>query len=165
MSKKFQHTAARRRLVSCRYRNDHECSVSTHSRPKAAGAFFTFWAVCQVVSTHSRLKAAGPRSFPIKTQSRRFNTQPPEGGWNAPRHFAAHSRSFNTQPPEGGWVRLGLPLTDVPVSTHSRLKAAGRLKSPIPYGNLGFNTQPPEGGWADIQSLTRAKIMFQHTAA
>ena len=33
------------------------------------------------------------------------------------------------------------------VSTHSRLKAAGKTK-PDPDGSPGgFNTQPPEGGW------------------
>ncbi len=34
---------------------------------------------------------------------------------------------FNTQPPEGGWLLLGLGVTLVSyVSTHSRLKAAGK---------------------------------------
>ena len=53
---KFQHTAARRRLVlhlACRF----YCVVSTHSRPKAAGALDS-----------------------VQTSDVRFNTQPPEGG-------------------------------------------------------------------------------------
>ena len=33
------------------------------------------------------------------------------------------------------------------VSTHSRLKAAGRLKTVRQQSIQGFNTQPPEGGW------------------
>ena len=56
----FQHTAARRRLV--RYRNTalKRSSVSTHSRPKAAGSVHLMTYVRFAVSTHSRPKAAGP---------------------------------------------------------------------------------------------------------
>ena len=58
---------------------------------------------------------------------------------------------FNTQPPEGGWDKLdGADTYDV-VSTHSRLKAAGGDCS-VKRGDDGFNTQPPEGGWSDIIS-------------
>ena len=35
------------------------------------------------------------------------------------------------------------------VSTHSRLKAAGLLEvSSIFFESSSFNTQPPEGGWS-----------------
>ena len=55
---------------------------------------------------------------------------------------------FNTQPPEGGWERdLWKPIVPVPVSTHSRLKAAGRLVFFTSQHSHRFNTQPPEGGW------------------
>ena len=37
--------------------------------------------------------------------------------------------SFNTQPPEGGWSGTRLPSIHTFVSTHSRLKAAGRYFS------------------------------------
>ena len=144
----FQHTAARRRLVGYSLLSGLGSSVSTHSRPKAAGN----------VKPLNKL-----RSFC-------FNTQPPEGGWDLHRrahigitvpfqhtaarrrlgrqfdrfagfdtfqHTAARRRlvsafnqpfltsCFNTQPPEGGWIAFG--------------KAAPLC--------LGFNTQPPEGGW------------------
>ena len=33
------------------------------------------------------------------------------------------------------------------VSTHSRLKAAGRAALRGGIAQIGFNTQPPEGGW------------------
>ena len=32
---------------------------------------------------------------------------------------------FNTQPPEGGWLPVEVDIELMPVSTHSRLKAAG----------------------------------------
>ena len=56
---------------------------------------------------------------------RRFNTQPPEGGWETISQKEYALLGFNTQPPEGGWVRWRIPQTSL-----SR-----------------FNTQPPEGGW------------------
>ena len=57
---------------------------------------------------------------------RRFNTQPPEGGWIPAFKSRVLGRSFNTQPPEGGWVmRLVLVYRLHIVSTHSRPKAAG----------------------------------------
>ena len=57
----------------------------------------------------------------------RFNTQPPEGGWDDGRGNARMGVCFNTQPPEGGWIFMIMCLVSV----------------------CGFNTQPPEGGWTN----------------
>ena len=54
---------------------------------------------------------------------------------------------FNTQPPEGGWNHAVNINYSFDVSTHSRLKAAGSAVAPSDFGRCGFNTQPPEGGW------------------
>ena len=81
---RFQHTAARRRLDTLPSSWAYAARVSTHSRPKAAGSVLQ-----------------GPCTF-----QRRFNTQPPEGGWAR-------------QPAQSGFDR---------VSTHSRPKAAGSTK-------------------------------------
>ena len=73
------------------------------------------------------------------------------------------------------------------VSTHSRLKAAGRDVLRHQYGDRGFNTQPPEGGWIVFilhdsisycfntqppeggwkqrKKAKRSSRLFQHTAA
>ena len=64
-----------------------------------------------VVSTHSRLKAAGSNNAKILITTKRFNTQPPEGGWREKLQK---------------WVICI-------VSTHSRLKAAG---CNIKFGHL-----------------------------
>ena len=40
--------------------------------------------------------------------------------------------------------RFLLPMM---VSTHSRLKAAGKNYLVKKFWSTGFNTQPPEGGW------------------
>ena len=122
--------------------------VSTHSRPKAAGADnLVFKVFINFVSTHSRPKAAGGRFSLLSyffylfqhTAARRrlgffcacygvcgcFNTQPPEGGWSSFSLPARGRRRFNTQPPEGGWVSCNIVIVDW----------------------YCFNTQPPEGGW------------------
>ena len=78
----FQHTAARRRLaIPPKSRRKWRC-VSTHSRPKAAGA---------------------AHGWPTPLTSC-FNTQPPEGGWQAGQAPLGPLERFNTQPPEGGWA-------------------------------------------------------------
>ena len=140
---KFQHTAARRRLGITVLVDMPPIDVSTHSRPKAAGAI--------------RVRALWRVSC--------FNTQPPEGGWIQKRdvestanNVSTHSRpkaagltaygrigakSFNTQPPEGGWL----------------------LRQKKTSGIYGFNTQPPEGGWQTPSSNGSAIKLFQHTAA
>ena len=100
------------------------------------------------VSTHSRPKAAGPTLRRNVCLSRRFNTQPPEGGWVRDNAAAAVNLSFNTQPPEGGWV-LSEPKAYPDTRfqhTAARRRLVSRLWAKDKFG--GFNTQPPEGGWA-----------------
>ena len=77
----FQHTAARRRLEPNQAEPTLVNTVSTHSRPKAAGPSLINHIYC-VFS---------------------FNTQPPEGGWAHHSYIRRALVSFNTQPPEGGW--------------------------------------------------------------
>ena len=55
--------------------------------------------------------------------------------------------SFNTQPPEGGWQARLYYVHQISVSTHSRPKAAGHAEIINQFQLNGFNTQPPEGGW------------------
>ena len=145
---RFQHTAARRRLVQMHRTKMENLYVSTHSRPKAAG--------CDAAS--------------VRVERRSFNTQPPEGGWIDDFVSCTKRPCFNTQPPEGGWL-LHLPYSFgcqrfqhtaarrrlainsqvrqvvSSVSTHSRPKAAGFRKRPRQPISRCFNTQPPEGGW------------------
>ena len=64
----FQHTAARRRLVDEWAMLALIHSVSTHSRPKAAGLYCTYSFDFLVVSTHSRPKAAGINNAKQKGQ-------------------------------------------------------------------------------------------------
>ena len=69
------------------------------------------------VSTHSRPKAAGGFGKCNARKHRRFNSQPPEGGW--------------AMPPLRG---MGL----IRVSTHSRPKAAGSVPFSVPTSDAQF---------------------------
>ena len=89
-----------------------------------------------------------------------FNTQPPEGGWQANLSRPCPAQRFNTQPPEGGCGAIGNRKNGDCVSTHSRPKAAGSVSAPFLYAQGGFNTQPPEGGWMCQQHASRRTWRF-----
>ena len=61
----FQHTAARRRLGRRACLEGFDKGISTHSRPKAAGAGQNLHRRTFGISTHSRPKAAGPSFRPV----------------------------------------------------------------------------------------------------
>ena len=119
------------------------CSVSTHSRLKAAGVKLQAFFEAEVVSTHSRLKAAG-HLVRLSSLWLRVST---------------HSR-LKAAGKLGGSRRIGID-----VSTHSRLKAAGPYAQDDVRRKFCFNTQPPEGGWEQIGHQKPVFVMFQHTAA
>ena len=101
----FQHTAARRRLDIQTVLDSYDLSVSTHSRPKAAGSFNKLGVKIKDVSTHSRPKAAGAIAFRRHEQS----------------EVSTHSR-----PKAAGNLSETISRLNE-VSTHSRPKAAGFL--------------------------------------
>ena len=100
--------------------------VSTHSRPKAAGARVGLQCFQSSVSTHSRPKAAGTVFKIFAFCEHGFNTQPPEGGWCSDcsahlvywefQHTAARRRLV---------MKSATHKSPYKVSTHSRPKAAG----------------------------------------
>ena len=145
------------------YYPSHVQSVSTHSRPKAAGSFtLPAWSDV-IVSTHSRPKAAGPMVFI----------------WTRNLFVSTHSR-----PKAAGSVTIK-PITQLGVSTHSRPKAAGKApskgetklkwfqhtaarrrmaKNPQTITNhMRFNTQPPEGGWKSLKARIIQLIVSTHS--
>ena len=122
----FQLTAARRRLVWPPNSFCLAMSVSTHSRPKAAGPASCPWHYSNPCF-NSQPPEGGwlHRSLPQQRQGR-FNSQPPEGGWPLFHMLVIPLRCFNSQPPEGGWAGEALlKWASTRVSTHSRPKAAG----------------------------------------
>ena len=144
-ARSFQHSAARRRLRAVRVRTWRIQTVSTLSRPKAAGTTIPFmlrtatfqhsaarrrllahiasryeW---QDVSTLSRPKAAVTLpSYHIPTKVVSTLSRPMAAGF---RIQSIEVRlGFNTQPPEGGWRIYKCPFISFSVSTLSRPKAA-----------------------------------------
>ena len=158
-------------------------TVSTHSRPKAAGVYCASKPLILRVSTHSRPKAAGtvPKSrsalckcfntqppeggwqriAPLMFLMASFNTQPPEGGWECSTQHHPPLSSFNTQPPEGGWLQKTDNTAGFrTVSTHSRPKAAGVRCGWGRSASIRFNTQPPEGGWRRCIRCPPSRVSF-----
>ena len=74
----------------------HCPEVSTRSRPKAAGLTTGKFSNAAVVSTRSRPKAAGSDEHEECEDRRRFNTQPPKGGWHSSLSVKDAVRGFNT---------------------------------------------------------------------
>ena len=59
-----------------------------------------------------------------------------------------------------------VPVADnstILVSTHSRLKAAGPCVSRLYGAYRGFNTQPPEGGWDELNRLLAQRDVSTHS--
>ena len=99
------------------------------------------------VSTHSRPKAAGYVHQQLYAQRNRFNTQPPEGGWHFLCSIARIFIRFNTQPPEGGWHFLFRFFLYFVVSTHSRPKAAGKANIAKRIGiDVSTHSRPKAAG-------------------
>ena len=138
----FQLTAARRRLGDDGPANSVCGQVSTHSRPKAAGA------------------AGRLRSF----DDGGFNSQPPEGGWWLKQLACVVRWCFNSQPPEGGWAHVEAALQGRSVSTHSRPKAAGLiLLHACCFYSVSTHSRPKAAGM-HLQLFCRY-CRFQLTAA
>ena len=72
------------------------------------------------------------------------------------------ARRFNTQPPEGGWEDRVISADRYLVSTHSRLKAAATAFLPLAV-NVSFNTQPPEGGCHYVGLIIRSDTVSTHS--
>ena len=103
-SRMFQLTAARRRLVGYRAVQLEPLAVSTHSRPKAAGAVQAQEQIQQAVSTHSRPKAAGYTLAQYAAHECVSTHSRPKAAGFKFRMFKLLCLCFNSQPPEGGWA-------------------------------------------------------------
>ena len=122
-------------------------SVSTHSRPKAAGGQDMPNVFRVGVSTHSRPKAAGEYGIFPRTNSDGFNTQPPEGGWEdvaelfLPNHKFQHTAARRR-------LEKSKNVDYLPI-WFQHTAARRRLENTLPHKQsfMSFNTQPPEGGW------------------
>ena len=145
-------------------------SVSTHSRPKAAG-ILVLYCIKDLRFQHTAARRRLVENFGrINIRIFCFNTQPPEGGWFCSirfilifdlfQHTAARRRladvfaynkwhvAFQHTAARRRLVKRMMEVFRIfKVSTHSRPKAAGRVTAYKSVMYASFNTQPPEGGW------------------
>ena len=139
----FQHTAARRRLVS------NHVGLSMNK-------------MFQHTAARRRLGRIGWSSMCWKkfqhTAARRRLGQPSRrrGCLRLFQHTAARRR-LGTGRGDGAKAQN--------VSTHSRPKAAGFWAARRAQLAASFNTQPPEGGWQWQSYTQKSPRWFQHTAA
>ena len=90
--------------------------------------------------------------YPVceRIRRRRFNTQPPEGGWGRYCPISATGACFNTQPPEGGWDAIRDLINALWVSTHSRPKAAGcPARQAAKLAGVSTHSRPKAAGSVD----------------
>ena len=125
----FQHTAARRRLDPYRRNQAVAGSVSTHSRPKAAGTANTALS-CSMMFQHTAARRRLDFNELLIFQSPKFQHTA------ARRRLVIRLRSFpiglmvstHSRPKAAGSQR-NIFFIDLKVSTHSRPKAAGTVKA------------------------------------
>ena len=140
----------------------------------------------QLTAARRRLAAL---SIPHAMSFRRFNSQPPEGGWVCGYPNGEYRHRFNSQPPEGGWLRnvqsvwtrtlkfqltaarrrLELSVNSLVPAHGFQLTAARRRLGSHRFSRSRrfprFNSQPPEGGWAIEVHIRQRLPRFQLTAA
>ena len=123
-------------------------AVSTHSRPKAAGALDDFVNAGTYVSTHSRPKAAGDERDVEALSTLMFQLTAARRRLDTARERGTPIDSFNSQPPEGGWMMSDKYLLKAMMFqlTAARRRLADLYNSRN-TSSAGFNSQPPEGGW------------------
>ena len=140
----FQHTAARRRLVSTN-KKMRWIYTGFNTQPPEGG-----WAGIMV---ETLLK-----NWFQHTAARRRLVY---GNYGFPRFTG----SFNTQPPEGGWFMETTAFRDLPeVSTHSRPKAAGRPFERFSADcKVSTHSRPKAAGAS--HAFPFVLVEFQHTAA
>ena len=164
----FQHTAARRRLDEQSLSGYVQGTVSTHSRPKAAGAQVGLKERVIYLFQH--------------TAARRRLGKPPQGGFfiHQFQHTAARRRlvvirlmhllsgfCFNTQPPEGGWLLRCGDISKLLLFQHTaaRRRLVYNSTWTIDPDFVSTHSRPKAAGFRPQQPKPVMMILFQHTAA
>ena len=159
--------------------------VSTHSRPKAAGAATSGDDFYLDVSTHSRPKAAGSSPVFIKTGSKSFQHTAARRRLGQIYITVSRERGFQHTAARRRLERLHLQTNRSPKFQHTaarrRLDNCGNKIRFIKWFQhtaarrrlgdckgachslLSFNTQPPEGGWEKLETREQANNVSTHS--
>ena len=141
-------------------------TVSTHSRPKAAGTISVHLAHRAVVSTHSRPKAAGRRPHAQgREQEFQHTAARRRLGSSADLSDDAFDVSTHSRPKAAGYEVNAVDIA-LSVSTHSRPKAAGFMGHSYISCSICVSThsRPKAAGTGNTRTVCMF-IKFQHTAA
>ena len=139
----FQHTAARRRLGDVvQNGNIQPMFQHTAARRRLVRAFTPVAPLIRFQHTAARRRLASITACPYLISDVSTHSRPKAAGFATITLIRVARGSFNTQPPEGGWETEIFVMFGRFVSTHSRPKAAG------PSARFRAYTRP-----------------FQHTAA
>ena len=112
---------------------------------------------------HTAARRRLVRKQEVQTGSQRFNTQPPEGGWDKRGKPLSIGKSFNTQPPEGGWLHKIIVLYFFKCFNTQPPEGGWRTWSSSRLMSRCFNTQPPEGGWPNNQNDQFMGLVSTHS--
>ena len=128
LTKQFQHTAARRRLVRSYAKNNKRYWFQhTAARRRLAQhpTMIDIYVRFQHTAARRRL---GPNDAIAQLSLYRFNTQPPEGGWHPIACSDLQSGVSTHSRPKAAGRKTSVSAVRQHVSTHSRPKAAGSRK-------------------------------------
>ena len=119
----------------------------------------------QAVSTHSRPKAAGASPLRVVISTSRFNSQPPEGGWPVWLELGSDFDVSTHSRPKAAGITIIFSGILFNVSTHSRPKAAGKFEQRYIVQDLvSTHSRPKAAGMAYAITL-HLYSRFQLTAA
>ena len=122
--------------------------VSTHSRPKAAGILAEKPSLATLFQHTAARRRLVRRVMWTADKDGSFNTQPPEGGWQA-RLYYVHQISVSTHSrPKAAGPLISKSLISLMVSTHSRPKAAGQARLYYVHQiSVSTHSRPKAAGW------------------
>ena len=111
------------------------------------------------VSTHSRPKAAGARQPAQSGSDRSFNTQPPEGGWELVEETGLKRKMFQHTAARRRLGTASAFSAALTVSTHSRPKAAGMNRAMSSCCSVGFQHTAARRRLESLIVLNRSKVI------
>ena len=164
--KAFQYTAARRRLETAK-RRSALCSCFNTQPPEGGWAIIgTAPSGAVNVSTHSRPKAAGLWAFVLVDKCLFQHTAARRRLGQITCRFNAIIRRFNTQPPEGGWINALRVSFNKSLFQHTAARRRLRPPADVPKNRMAVSTHSrPKAAASRATTQADGYALFQHTAA
>ena len=140
----FQHAAARRRLAAKKTAKIYFFTVSTRSRPKAAGG----------------VKPTSP------SYGQSFNTQPPEGGWSSRLSHQCPGEVVSTRSrPKAAGLRMPVEMTHISMFQHAAARRRLGMVTAIRFQLGTFQHAAARRRLVPTSRRFPPSLLFQHAAA